>query len=162
MARGSRHQVMMLSETTSILEDIRKRLDAGETSWAIQEIRTRMENGNATPDAHRLLAYAYLKDGAQEAAMNALLQSRSGGTSAPVELAFGRFLNSGGYKEAALDCFLSAASADPENDDALALICMHYAEASQPDRARIYGQKCLDARDRQTQNVQVVSRARPK
>jgi tetratricopeptide (TPR) repeat protein len=94
---------------------------------AIEQLRSLIGKGVAAPDVHRLLALAHLKDGAFDAAIAALTDARTVNTTSATELGFGRFLNNEGYKEAALNCFLSAAELDPENADALALVCKLYA-----------------------------------
>jgi tetratricopeptide (TPR) repeat protein len=151
-------------EDHSPLEQIRRRIEAGDSPWAIEQLRTLIRQGAAAPDVHRLLALAHLKDGAFDAAIAALTNARAIHTTSATELAFGRFLNKDGYKEAALNCFLAAAELDPENADALALVCRLYAELGQPDSAVPYGQRSLEARDRQAalQTIEAAGSVRPK
>jgi hypothetical protein len=146
------------------LEQIRKRIEAGDLSWAIERLRSLIGEGVAAPDVHRLLALAYLKDGAFDAAITALADARAVGTNSATELEFGRFLNGEGHKKAALDCFLSAVELDPENADAHALTCRLYAEFGQADLAIRYGQRSLESRDRQAAEeiVEATGLARPK
>jgi tetratricopeptide (TPR) repeat protein len=129
------------------LEQIRRRIEAGDPSWAIERLRSLISKGVAAPDVHRLLALAHLKHGAFDAAVAALKDARAVNTTSTTELAFGRFLNKEGHKKAALNCFLSAVELNPENADALALVCRLYAELGQPDKAIQYGQRSLEARD---------------
>jgi hypothetical protein len=42
------------------LEQIRRRIEAGDPSWAIERLRSLISKGVAAPDVHRLLALAYL------------------------------------------------------------------------------------------------------
>src|SRR5262245_14225626 len=88
------------------LEEIRRRIKAGETSWAIGQLRSMISQGVAGPDVHRLLALAHLEDGGFERAIQALEAARSINPNAGTEVAFGRFLNTEGHKQAALNCFL--------------------------------------------------------
>src|SRR5258708_6945475 len=101
------------------LEQIRERIEAGEPSWAVKRLRSLIRKGAAAPDVHRLLALAYLKEGTFVSAIAALQDARAVHTTSATELGFGRFLNKEGYKEAAVNCFVSAAELDPENADAL-------------------------------------------
>src|SRR5262249_52530142 len=67
------------------------------------------------------------------------------------------------YKEAGLNCFQFAVQLDPENQDALALICMHYTNAGKTDLAIPFGQRSLEARDRQAGSAaEPVRASRPK
>src|SRR5262245_21709158 len=106
-------------------DDIRRRLAAGETSSAIAEVNLRIRQGAVGPDMFRLLALAHLKANQAKEAKAALARARESGTDAENEIAFGRFMNREGHKEAALDCFLAALEIDGDNGDALALVCMH-------------------------------------
>src|SRR5258706_1648131 len=152
-----------MSEIQNVLEQIRKTLAAGQTSLAITEIRALMESGATGPDAYRLLALAYLKDDAFDAAIETLRSARAAGTDSATETAFGRFLNAEGFKDAALDCFLAAVKIDADNEDALGLICMPYADAGKPNLAIPYGQRSLEVRDRQgAKSVEAVAAKRPK
>src|SRR5262245_49453672 len=92
----------------NLLEQIRRRIEAGDPSWAIERLRSLIGKGGAAPDVHRLLALAHLKDGAFDAAIAALKDARAVNTTSATELGFGRFLNREGHKKAALNCFLSA------------------------------------------------------
>src|SRR5882757_2350855 len=139
------------------LEHIRKRIEAGGSPCAIEQLRSLIGKGVAAPDVHRLLALAYLKEGAFVAAFSALQDARAVHTTSATELRFGRFLNQEGYKAAALNCFLSAAELDAENADALALVCTLYAELGQFESAVPYGQRCLDERDRQSTKQTAVA-----
>src|SRR5262245_54818889 len=111
----------------SLVGEIRTRLEAGEIAWAISRLRGLIREGLTGPDIYRLLALALLKDGHLDWAIEELGNARAQRTSAAIELAFGRFLNTERYKEAALNCFQFAIELEPDNEDALALICMHYA-----------------------------------
>ena len=146
------------------LEQIRGRIEAGDVSSAIEQLRSLIGKGVAAPDVHRLLAFAHLKDGAFDAAIAALTDARTVHTTSAAEVGFGRFLNGKGYKEAALNCFLSAAELDPENADALALVCKLFSELGQSEEAVPSGQRSLEARDRQAaqQPVEAIRSARPK
>jgi len=148
----------------SMLTNIRTRLDAGDIALAIAELDVLIGKGVVGPDVFRLLALAHLKAGEAKAAQATLARAREAGTNAEHEVGFGRFLNGGGYKEAALDCFLAALEIDEDSDDALALICMHYADQNNPEAAQPFGQRCLDARDRQASstNAQPIPRERPR
>jgi hypothetical protein len=151
-----------MGDAQTILEQIRQRLDAGAHGWAIEQLHSLIAQGAKGPDLRRLLALALLKTGAFDAAIAELKAARAEGTSAATELAFGRFLNRERHKEAALDCFLSAIALEPENEDALALICMHHADRGAPALAIPYGQRSLDARDRQADvAAEPVKAARP-
>lgn len=151
-------------ENYNPLEQIRRRIRAGDSSWAIEQLRSLIGKGVAAPDVHRLLALAHLKDGAFDPAIAALAAARAVHTTPATELGFGRFLNREGHKKAALNCFLAAVELNPENADALALACRLYTELGQSDSAVQYGQSSLEARDRQTaqQTVEVTGSARPK
>src|SRR5690242_16277699 len=146
------------------IEQIRRRIDAGDCDWAIAQLRELVSREQVGPDVHRLLALALLKSGDPEAALIALRKARALGTTATTEVEFGRFLNREGYRRAALDCFLFAIDVDPENADALALACMNYAKFGQPQLAIEFGQKSLSARDKQgnAQPVEPVAKARPR
>jgi len=123
-----------------------------------------IDKGVSGPDVHRLLAFAHLKGGSFDAAISELNAARAVHTNAGVEVAFGRYLNGEGFKEAALNCFQAAVGLDAGNADALALICMHHVQRQQSDLARQYGQKALEARDRQamaTPDIRAVPPSRP-
>src|SRR5262245_33133244 len=117
------------------LDKIRSQIEAGDSSWAIEQLRSLIGKGVAAPDVHRLLALAHLKEGAFDAAMAALAAARAVHTTSETEVGFGRFLNQEGHKKAALNCFLAAVQLDPENADALALACRLHAELGQLDKA---------------------------
>src|SRR5262245_51703860 len=140
-----------MSELPDAVEDIRQMLAAGENLGAIEH--SLVERGVSVADAHRLLALAFLKEGSLDAAIGALKRARAAGTNSAAETAFGRFLNRERYKEAALNCFLAAIELDPQNEDALALVCMHYADIGDTALAVRYGQKSLEARDRQSDSA---------
>jgi hypothetical protein len=150
-----------MEDTKNPLEWIRQRLDAGEMAWALEQIRSLISQGARTPDTYRLLALALLKEGSHDDAAEALREARLAGTSAVTEVAFGRFLNKEGHRRAALSCFSHAITVDPHNDDALALACMHHADAGQTELAVEYGQKCLEAREQQGGTAEPVQPARP-
>jgi len=130
-----------MSGPSNILEEIRSRIDNGAVGVALKELHTLLKRGIKGPDVYRLLALAHLKQGALPDALTALKNARSTGTTAPTEVAFGRFLNREGYKEAALNCFDAAIRRDPKNDDALALICMHHFDTGNTDLAMQFGQR---------------------
>jgi tetratricopeptide (TPR) repeat protein len=155
----------MKPESYELLEEqVRKRIEAGDTAWAIERLRSLTGESDVAPDVYRLLAMAHLKEGAQDAAMAALKDARRIHTSSKTEVGFGRFLNREGYKEAALNCFVTAADLEPENADALALACKLKAELGQLESALVYGQRSLEARDRQVagQPDGAIGAVRPK
>jgi tetratricopeptide (TPR) repeat protein len=136
-------------EPQNPLEAIVSQIETGAPLSAAEQLRSLIGEGLTAPDVYRLLAVAYLKCGAPDEAAVALADARVAGTNSATELQFGRFLNGRGHKPAALNCFLNAVELDPGNADALALVCSLYAELGQPETAIHYGQRSLDARDRQ-------------
>src|SRR5262245_3583155 len=170
----------------NMLEPIRRQIDAGDHAWAIGRLRDMIGKGVAGPDVHRLLAFAHLKGGPFDAAVAALDAARAVHTTAAVEVAFGRYLITEGFNEAALNCFQAAVSLDPEhvdplalaasrdgmdaivglecgNVDGLGLACLHHGRHGPSALALQYGQKALEARDRQAmaQAVELVPSVRP-
>jgi predicted methyltransferase len=81
------------------LEQIRRRIEAGDPSWAIERLRSLISKGVAAPDVHRLLALAYLTHSMRPSLR--WRDARSVNTTSATELGFGRFLNREGHKKAA-------------------------------------------------------------
>lgn len=139
-----------MTQAVNPLEDIRARIKAGDRSWALARLRSLIRKGAVAPDVHRLLAFAHLEDGDFAAAVGALGDARAIQTTPATEVAFGRFLNKEGHKQAALNCILAAVELDQENADALALACMLHGELGQIELGIPYGQRSLEARDKQS------------
>jgi hypothetical protein len=154
---------VLLEKIRALIGEVRSRLEAGEQKWAIIRLLRLIQEGVTAPDVYRLLAFAWLKDGQLAPALDALRDARAQSTSAATELAFGRFLNAEHFKEAALNCFEFALKLEPDNEDALALICMHWTKLGQLERAIEFGQRSLEARDRQADpSAEPVGMARPR
>jgi len=109
---------------------------------------TLIEDYSNVADVHRLLAYAYLKDGEPETAIGRLRDARSVGTNAQTEIAFGKMLRTRGFFDAALTCFQAAVELEPENLDGLALVAMTYESLGRVDLAIKSGQIVLETADR--------------
>src|SRR5262245_24228378 len=108
---------ILLEKLQALLDDVRRRLYAGEDVWAVGRLQRLIHQGVKSPDVYRLLALALLKCARYDEATAALQDARAVGTNAATEVAFGRFLNAERHKEAALNCFQYAIQLDPENED---------------------------------------------
>ncbi len=137
----------MTSPETNILEHLRRKIDEGEHDDAISALLDILRSKADIPDIYRLLAYAYLKAGNTTEALQQLKAARSVGTTAQIELAFGRMLRTHQFFAAALTCFQAALKLEPENIDALALATMTYHSLSEVTLMIESGQRCLEIAD---------------
>ena len=132
-----------------ILEQLKARIERGEQQQAISTALEILQSHPNVPDVHRLLAYGYLKDSKTDDAARHLTAARELGTTAEIEIAFGRMLRADRLFGAALTCFRAAVELDPENFDAHALVAMTYESLGEFELATKYGQVCLENADRE-------------
>ncbi len=139
----------MNDNAANTLEEVKAKIEQGELKRAISIAQGVLQSHPNVPDAHRLLAYAYLGAKRTADAMRHLETARSLGTTAQNEIAFGRMLRTHRYFEGALSCFRAAVELDPHNLDAQALIAMTYESLGELELATQHGQECLTNADRQ-------------
>ena len=130
------------------LNDLKAQIDQGKQKEVIATISNILKKSDKVPDVHRLLAFAYLKDGSYKKAVTELQTARKMGTSAENELAFGRMLRGEKFFEAAQTCFKAAEKIEPHNVDALALISMTHQSLGETKQMLEQGQRCLEMTDR--------------
>ena len=132
-----------------ILEQLKATIEQGEQEQSISTALEILQSHPNVPDAHRLLAYCYLKDSRTDEAARHLSAARELGTTAEIEIAFGRRLRTDQLFGAALTCFQAAVELDPKNFDAHALVAMTYESLGDFELATKYGQVCLENADRE-------------